>query len=379
MILFKYIAVFVALLSIFVVAAPARALPPPDVRVLIEEVKNTTIDGMGQAMKIVIGEGKNASEFALGTKILIAASEDGLDVSDNKVGTEVKFFNTGRRYRMGSRILRGTITAFWQSPSKLIIVNNIPLEDYLVGLIGSEMAPTWPAEAIKAQAVAARTYALYQSDSARKAANRPYDVTSTVLSQVYDGAHKEDARSREAVSLTRGDVLLRNGTIFASYYHSCCGGLTEHAQNVWPGENGPPVIEDRFCERSPKREWIFRMPISEFSAKLRAANYTTGNILGISTESEPDSPRVENLIIQDREGLKNIKATELRKIFGFTEIKSTWFEASLAKNEITLKGKGYGHGVGMCQWGARGMAEEGATFREILKFYYPDSELMTMY
>ncbi|MFA4875366.1 MAG: SpoIID/LytB domain-containing protein [bacterium] len=377
--IFAYIWALLAAVALLAPGARAFGLPPPEVRVLVEEGPRVVIDGMGQSLRIRLGEGKNASEFSAGTSAAVATSGDGLSIGGQQAGKEAVIQNSNRLYRIGSRTYRGTITAIWQTPSRIILVNNVPVEEYLVGLIGSEISPAWPIEAIKAQAVAARTYALNQTEASRRGSARPYDVTSTVLSQVYDGAHKEDERSRSGVVSTRGQILTRGGALFAAYFHSCCGGLTEHAHNVWPGEEGPPTVEDRFCERSPKRLWSFQMDAARFVAKLKAAGLSVGEILGLSTESESDSPRVENLLMQDREGNKSVAATELRRIFGYSEIKSTWFDAKLDSGQITLVGRGYGHGVGMCQWGAKGMADEGAKYGEILKFYYPDAELYTAY
>lgn len=296
------------------------------------------------------------------------------------MGQELLLESSHERLQIGNRLYRGNLKVLWQAPGKLLVINTIPLEDYLVGLIGSEISPAWPVEAIKAQAIAARTYALHHAQVLKRSASaKPYDVSSSVLSQVYDGAHKEDARSREAVFATRGKVLMRESKLFPAYYHSCCGGQTEHAHHVWPGESGPPVITDTFCERSPKHDWTLKIPATTFSATMRANNLALSTLRAVSIEPEEDSPRVANLIVTDDQGPHSIKATELRRIFGFKEIKSTWFTVHLEGNELLFTGRGYGHGVGMCQWGAKGMAEARKNVNEILRFYYPDAEIMTIY
>ncbi len=376
---YQYIWAFLTAACLVLPSFQALGMPPPEIRVMVEEAPRVMVNGMGQPVRVVIGEGRDASEFYARSSATISASNDGLIVEDRPAGREITMLDQARRYSIGSRTYRGTLTATWLSPTKVIVVNNVPVEDYLVGLIGSEISPAWPIESIKAQAVAARTYAMNQVESSHRGNARPYDVTSTVMSQVYDGAHKEDERSRDGVLSTKGQVLLRGGAIFPAYFHSCCGGLTEHAHNVWPGEEGPPQVEDRYCARSPKLIWNFRIPAAEFASRLRASGIQTGEILGVSTESESDSPRVENFIIQDQEGVKSVKATELRRIFGYSEIKSTWFTVKMEGGEIAFDGRGYGHGAGMCQWGAKGMADEGKTYLEILKFYYPDAELTTAY
>jgi stage II sporulation protein D len=235
-------------------------------------------------------------------------------------------------------------------------------------------------EALKAQAVTARTYALHHSRISRDSvAGKDYDVTSTVHSQVYEGAHKEGFRAREACKQTQGLALLRHGAIFPSYYHSCCGGITEHAHNVWSGASGPPQIKDRFCSRSSKLSWKLRVSARELAEKLSAAGYAVGRITGVHAAVEDDSPRNRAIVLAEESGTQEVPATELRRLLGYSELKSTWFDVTMKGDEIVFTGRGYGHGVGMCQWGAKGMADEGHTYREILKHYYPDAEIARMY
>nr|HPM41288.1 SpoIID/LytB domain-containing protein [bacterium] len=285
-----------------------------------------------------------------------------------------------RRFRIGQRSFRGEISILWRERGNLFVVNRLPLEDYLAGLINSEISSSWPIESIKAQAVAARTYAMNQVEGARRAASkRPYDITGTTLDQVYDGAHQEDYRSHEAVRETRGQLLTRGGSVFPAYYHSCCGGRTERASTVWAGEAGPPVISDEWCARSPKLLWSYTIPAKKLSEELSRAGVRIGTPRSVATSALPDSPRNEMLLIEDEEGLKTVLATTARKALGYANLKSTWFEVEMKGGEVVFTGRGYGHGVGLCQWGAKAMAEAGRSYRDILKFYYPDSELVTLY
>jgi stage II sporulation protein D len=372
-----FIAVFA---MIIVVAIKASALPPPEVRVLVTSEKSVMIDAMSEPIEVLTqGELPDKTFTAKGT-VTISAGDFGLTMNGTPVGRAVMITDSSKRYKIGNSSFRGKIEAIWKSKNEFLIVNHLSMEDYLVGLIGSEMYPGWPMEALKAQAVAARTYALHHVDAAKRYGMRnDYDVTNTVLSQVYEGAHKEDWRAHQACVDTQGKALMRHGSIFPAYYHSCCGGLTEHAHNVWYGEEGPPQITDKYCARSPNLNWSWRIAASTFADGLRKQGIHIGKILAVSTEMESDSPRAKTLVIVDEEGMKAIKATDLRRIFGFSNIKSTWFEVDIEGSTIAFSGRGYGHGVGMCQWGAKGMADEGFTYEEILKFYYPDAELTRVY
>ncbi|MFH1829403.1 MAG: SpoIID/LytB domain-containing protein [Pseudomonadota bacterium] len=374
-------ALFTAVFAIIIaISLQASALPPPEVRVLVTSDKSVLIDGYSEKIN-VLPQGKRPDEsFASKGTVRISAGNTGLIMNSIPVGTTAMITNTSRRYRIGDRSFRGSIEAIWKSSDNILIVNHLPIEDYLVGLIGSEVYPTWPMDALKAQAIAARTYALHHADAKKQAAARgDYDVTATVLSQVYEGTHKEDFRAYAACKETEGMALLRNGSIFPAYYHSCCGGITEHAKNVWPGEDGPPQIVDKYCKDSPKMIWNWQIATSRFVEELKKQGIQIGNVLAISTELESDSPRAKMLLMVDEEGMKKIKATELRRIFGFSNIKSTWFDVDIKGSHIVFTGRGYGHGAGMCQWGAKGMADEGFTYEQILKFYYPDAELTRVY
>ena len=376
---FKTIIPLVSLLAALLPPAQLFAGPPPSIRVLVmDSAPSVTIEGKGSALKIASDTAR--SEERLGALVRIVAGEKGLITGGRDRGNSISLTCSASRYRIGHRSFRGEIAVFWKEPGKLFVVNRVMLEDYLAGLINSEISSSWPKESIKAQAVAARTYAMNQMEASRRASSqRPYDITGTTLDQVYDGAHQEDFRSHDAVKETRGQMLLRGGAIFPAYYHSCCGGRTERAANVWAGEAGPPVIDDKWCARSPKLLWSWRVPIRGFLTALSAAGTNVRVLQTIASTVLPDSPRNELVLLEDDDGMKTVRATELRRIFGYKNIKSTWFETEIKGSDVVFTGRGYGHGVGLCQWGAKAMAEAGHSYDEILKFYYPDSEIATLY
>lgn len=369
---------FIATLS--GIGAAASAAPPPEVRVLVQSASEVSVDGGNERIGILPRGERPDGEIVVGQTALIKAGQESLFVDGIPAGRAIVLSNISKYYTIGHRQFRGKIEMKWKAPGQVIVVNHVPLEEYLAGLLGSEMYPHWPIEALKAQAVAARTYALHHANASRNyAAMKDYDVESTVLSQVYEGAHKEGARAREACRQTSGVALLRNGSIFPSYYHSCCGGKTERAGNVWPGESGPPLITDEFCAGSPKRSWVYTIDAGKLSAHLTELGMPVGAIKSLRTEKEKDAPRNRALIVRDKAGEHSILATELRKIIGYSNIKSTWFDVSMKGGMVVFKGRGYGHGVGMCQWGAKGMADKGYTYEQILEHYYPDATLSRVY
>ncbi len=349
---------------------------PPDIRVLVvEDAASINITSLGQALRIRDQAG--GDDETIGKSARATSTKAGISVNGEELGKEVEILNSERKYKIGDKTFFGTITLVWKSASSLMVVCSLPMERYLVGIIGSEISPSWPVESIKAQAVAARTYAINKINS--EGTRSDYDIASTVLAQVYHGSHVEDAKAKDAVELTRGEVLTRAGKVFPAFYHSCCGGRTERAHNVWKNAEGPPPIEDKYCARSPKLNWSYSITSAAFSSAMSQAGFPLGAIESVDTSIFGDSPRVENLLVEDEFGLKMIPATEVRRIIGYKEVRSTWFDAGLSRGSITFTGKGYGHGVGMCQFGAKGMADAGFSYRDILKFYYPDAELTKAY
>ncbi len=352
----RYPLLAICVFALALSGGPAEAAPPPSLRVLvIESVPSVTIEGAGLAL---IDTDSGRRRRMKGDSVRVLAGEGGLTANGRSRGKLINLSCGASRCRIRGRLFRGEISIAQRDDGRFSVINRVSLEDYLAGLINSEISSSWPRESIKAQAVAARTYAMNQMEAARRSASsRGYDITGTTLDQVYDGAHQEDYRSRDAVMETRGEVMLRDGRIFPAYYHSCCGGRTEHAANVWAGEKGPPVVEDSWCARSPKLLWSWRIPIRSFLSRLSEAGIEAGIMRTIAATVLPDSPRNEMVIIEDADRLVTVRATELRRIFGYKNIKSTWFDAEIRGDDVVFTGRGYGHGVGLCQWGAKAMAE----------------------
>ncbi|MFH1873802.1 MAG: SpoIID/LytB domain-containing protein [Pseudomonadota bacterium] len=355
-------------------------LPEPLIRVAIQKnIPNLTIVSMADH-SLTISDKNTNQEIWNGNSANIASHKTGLQINNNNIHTSNIIIEASNNlFQVGSNIYRGKLRVIKQNNS-LLVINDLPLETYIAGLINSEISSSWPEETIKAQAIAARTYALNQIEQ-RKRANPSnlYDIGATTLDQVYFGAHREDLKSIRLVKATQGEVLKCEGKIFPAYYHSCCGGQTQKASNVWEHAKGPAPILDRFCERSPKHDWEFKISLKDFLHKISANKQQLNKIVSITTIPFFDSPRVNTLLIETTDDVLEIKATELRSLFGYSIFKSTWFEVKLEGNQLTFQGRGYGHGVGMCQWGAKGMAEQGYNYQDILKFYYPNAEIAKIY
>ncbi len=268
------------------------------------------------------------------------------------------------------RHYRGTIDIFVKKNRKFLVVNTIDLERYIRGVLYHEVSNRWPMEAMKAQAVAARTYVLYQ---AQKNIKEPYDVTSDIYSQVYGGKSAERFRTNIAVNRTEGEGLLFNGQILPAYYHSSCGGHTEDARNLWEHDLAPlQGVVCHFCRLHPHATWKKNYRLKDIQEKLNKSGYTIGLIQDIRVLERNLSGRITTLRITAREGTSvDIPGIKFRNIIGPNTVRSNNYEVAMAGYFFDLTGKGWGHGVGMCQWGAYQMSRERYTYKEILQFYYP--------
>jgi stage II sporulation protein D len=265
----------------------------------------------------------------------------------------------------------------YPSEKGLLVVNEMLIENYLVGLINCEISSQWPMEAVKAQAVVARTFALFQKQSRKKLL---YHLESTVYDQVYNGSDIEDSRAARAVEETRGEVVSFGGNIIQAFFHSSCGGHTEASENVWsvrlPYLRG---VECTYCMKSPSVLWEQALSPKKIESLLTAAGYSVACPMRIQVKSRYPSGRIEYLEIFSAAGAVTIPAVTLRKIIGYSVIRSTDFEVTLSDGHFVFVGTGYGHGVGLCQWGAKQRAEEGFNYREILSYYYPGTRILNYY
>jgi stage II sporulation protein D len=249
----------------------------------------------------------------------------------------------------------------------LELINVLPLEAYLGAVLGSEMPRSFPVEALKAQAVAARTYALHKK---LEAPDRPWHLGSSVLHQVYGGLAQEDARTRAAVQATEGEVLTFELQPIEAYFHASCGGRTEDGAHAL-GRKLPYLssVSCR-CAELPASRWAASIPLSELNAAL--AIKEAGQL---QVARRTRTGRATHLSAAGR----SIDAVSFRRKLGYTRVKSLSFELAVEGDRVKFQGKGYGHGAGLCQWGAKAFADAGRDYRAILSHYYPGTELQHLY
>ena len=278
----------------------------------------------------------------------------------------------GNNINLNDRPYRGSLSLIVDG-GLITVINSLPLEDYLFGLINHEISSKWPIEAVKAQAVAARTYAYLKLGSNK---NKAYHLESTVIDQVYGGSSAEDDRARRAVTETKGEMLYYGNELARTFYHSSCGGKTEAAQIVW-GSAFPylKTVGDEFCADAPNYFWSYESTFDSIYAAMKVAGYSFTKNHDMRVTDRSKSGRVLSIIISGIE----LSGTKFRQLIGYGTIKSTMFQFEVKGDNVIFSGSGSGHGVGMCQWGAKGMAEEGRSYRQILDHYYPGTILKNDY
>ncbi len=275
---------------------------------------------------------------------------------------------------INGKLFRGNIQ-FIKRNNKILAVNRIGLQDYIKGILYHEVSHYWPMEALKAQAIVCRTYALYQMQENKQ---KDFDVTSDIYSQVYGGQESERFRTNKAVDETEGKVIFYQGKIIPAYFHATCAGHTEDAALLWNIDLSPlKGVVCPYCKESPHFNWHYDLPIKEIAKKLSDAGFKVKDIKNIRIEGKDNSGRITNLIITSEEGDEKVPAKDFRGTIGPNIIKSANFSVSIAGKDMVFEGIGWGHGVGLCQWGAYFMAKEGKSADEILKYYYPGINVKT--
>jgi stage II sporulation protein D len=255
----------------------------------------------------------------------------------------------------------------------LLVINQVDLEEYVKGVVPAEVNSTWHIEMLKVQAVAARTYALYQH---MLSASRDYDVAASIQDQVYRGRQGVDARVQEAVESTRGLVVTYDGAPIYAAFSSTAAGITEDAMVVW-SKDLPYLkgVECPFDVASPYYQWKASFRVTTLERNLRHQGFSVGTIATMTPVGFSRAGRVSKLRILHSKGELILRGEDLRKAVGYTVVPSTQFTIESMGQDIVLAGYGAGHAVGLCQWGAKELAELGYSFSSILRYYYPGTEL----
>jgi len=336
-------------------------------------------------VRIVSDQQRVTIADAGGSTVQVAAGPAGLTVDGRSAGAVWRTTVESGPYRVRTRPggdaleVRGRLE-FRRTPTGLSVINEVSLENYVVGTLGAEMYASWEAAALQAQAVACRSYALYQM--ARRS-DRGFDVEADVRSQRYLGVRGESDSAWAAVRATSGQIISYDGQPALAAFHSASGGRTASAKEVWGTSisylRSVPVANE---DDSPDTYWRASVSDEDLGKMLAHLGHDIGAVTSVKVGKRSSSGRVSELRFRGGKGRATVTGRELRQVLGGTTIKSTMFEvrSELRREvgEVVFVGSGNGHGVGMSQWAAQAMAEEGADYREILGNFYPGTDLVSI-
>jgi len=360
-----------ALLLAAPVLAPARAHASETIRVAIfQNAESVTVASSSGLMVRAPNDTVDSNE-----RITVTAGPSGL-IMDSQPLRSDRLDVRGRdgELTLNGITVGGHVIVKLQN-GKLLAINELPLEDYVKGVVPSEMSAAWHPEALKVQAVATRTYALYKM---RQNARRDFDVVASIKDQVYlyRGRAAAAGPAARAVDDTRDLVLAYRDEPILAVFSSTAAGLTEDAWNVWavdmPYLKG---VECPFDLNSPWYQWRTDVGLPMLEQRLRDEGFPVGVIASLAPAAYTKAGRVVRVRILHSGGELYIKGDDLRRVLGYLVLPSTQFDFDVVGLKVQFAGRGNGHGVGLCQWGAKELAERGYSAETILRYYYPGADI----
>ncbi len=355
---------FGGLLLWLVLVLPAQAAI--EMRVAISQGASAVNVGSSTPGLIRDGSGKPLYQLPELQSITVKADTNHVDLTNgSQTLSESSAFwlepSAGGVVWIGDRWYRGRVLVTLEG-GKLTAINYVDLEKYLYSVVGSEMPTSWPQAALQSQAIAARSYALYKRARSR---NPLYEVDATTTYQAYKGLAQESPSTINAVDSTKSQVVTYNGQVIEAIFHSSSGGHTENAGEVWSSD--VPYLRgvEDYDQNAPVYSWEQTFSLSDFSNKVS----TVGTVRSIGTPRLTTRGRVNSISITGDRGTQTLKGSDIRTAL---QLRSTRFTLRLDANagRVTVAGFGFGHGVGLSQWGARSLAERGWTYEQILQHYY---------
>ena len=343
---------------------------------IVRQAGSAVIVPEGKVM--IAGPGAKPKALEWKGELTLRPREGGLRLADLRLRTETRLIPAeGARIKVGAHLYRGTLILRLDPGQTLTIIEEADVEEYLEGVLPHEMDPGWPLEALKAQAVVARTFTYANMGKFRKDG---FDLTADTRSQVYKGLTAVNENVRAAVRQTRGEVLGWKGKLLRVYYHACCGGATTDVGAAWSAEGDIPHplkgVRDPWCAASPHMKWTVYFAWAELTAAISEKRMLSGPLKTLRIGARDAAGYVRTFLTRSGGDNVEIKASELRGSLGAGEMNSVRIKSvNVLKKGVEFLGAGSGHGVGLCQWGARLQAEKGRTYGQILKFYFPGSEL----
>jgi stage II sporulation protein D len=339
------------------------------VRVLLGEAPGSLSIAMSGAHNVYI-DGVQRSFTNLGMTWPVQAINSQLYIDGQVVGKSLTLEpRDGNLMTWADTYYRGALR-LTAKDNNFEIINVVDLESYLRGVVAAEMPASWSLEALKAQAITARTYTL-----ATMQPYNSYDICATTDCQKYSGIAKEHPNSDQAVYETAGQVLTYNGAFAKTYYHSDSGGVLASSSEVWGGDLPYLVPHNDVAYETSHRNWEKTLEPAALANMLAAYGKNVGTVSSVVILSNSASGRVNQLEVTGSSGSVTLSGISLTKMLRDLGLKSTRFSMT---GSLSVQGNGFGHGVGMSQYGAKFLAGQGYVYSQILGFYYPGTTLQMM-
>ncbi len=318
-------------------------------------------DGAGKKIAELQPQSGLTARFSTGAGFPLTSKAE-IEVGDAKLTQLWVTPQQGGYIWIGDRWYRGKVQIL-PVDQKLVAINHVDLEQYLYSVLGAEMSTNFPAEALKAQAVAARTYALYRRQSSSK---KLFDVDSTQASQVYRGLSSEANTTQAAVNATLGQIMLYQGKPILAAFHAASGGHTENVEDIWSSQLSYLRGVPDYDLGTPGYEWTKTFSNTELSQSLKI-----NQVKSIAPDKTTQFGSVVSLkVIGDTS--QTFTGSQIRTAL---KLRSLRFTITPTPDGVTFTGRGYGHGLGMSQWGAYNLANKGMKYTNILSHYYQGVDL----
>ncbi len=299
-------------------------------------------------------------------------------VSSIKVNGKVGITSQGDSgfIKLNNSKYQGKLLLIPQKKERFTVLEEIGIEEYLPGVVGSEIPAKWQDEAILTQVVAARSYAVYQK---KIKSNSNFHIGK--LGLAYNGSYTDQLKIKEIVKKSRGIVMVYDWGILPGYFHSTCGGHTEDANLVFGLKSIPPLsgVSCGYCGKSKYYRWENGIKKDVIERKLHNYKFDIKHIYDIVAEKNGPGGHSSAIKVKYSGGTKSFNANEFRLMIGPNLLRSTAFKVKNNGDSLIFEGKGWGHGVGLCQYGMQDMAKSGLKWIDILKYYYPGIELIKIY
>jgi stage II sporulation protein D len=367
-----------ALLASAVVNVRAEPAAPMRLQIaIVRQAVSAEIEADGPVDVVAPGAKPKPLEWKGALKL--TARVGGVRLSQLTLPTETRLVpRDGSLIKVGADRHRGALILRLDPGQTVTVIEEVGVEDYLEGVLPHEMDPDWPLEALKAQAVVARSFAYANMGKFKKDG---FDLTADTRSQMYKGVTGVNDNVRRAVKETRGEVLGWHGELLRVYYHACCGGRTENAAEAWGGDpkaTPPPLrgVKDPWCAASPHMRWTAYFAWQDIMSAIEERRRLPGPLKSLKIGRRDVAGYVRDFVARSGRNDLTVKAGDLRGALGAGDLKSIRISRLIVKKKgLEFVGAGSGHGVGLCQWGARIQAEKGRKYEQILRFYFPGADL----